>query len=61
MPPDATAAFLEALQAERGAAKNTLAAYARDLADFAEFAGADFAAADRATLESWLADLAARQ
>ena len=27
-------AFLEAIQAERGAAENTVQAYARDLADF---------------------------
>ncbi|MFN0194877.1 MAG: site-specific tyrosine recombinase XerD [Aestuariivirga sp.] len=31
--------FLEMMSAERGAARNTLAAYGRDLADFAEFAG----------------------
>ncbi len=31
--------FLEMMQAERGAAKNTVAAYARDLADYASAAG----------------------
>ena len=53
-------AFLEAMQAERGAAANTLTAYARDLGDFAEFAGRDFWRADRARVEAWLADLDAR-
>ncbi|MEC9434664.1 MAG: tyrosine recombinase [Pseudomonadota bacterium] len=53
-------AFLEAMQAERGAAANTLAAYGRDLTDFAEFAGAGFWRADRAGVEAWLADLDAR-
>jgi len=33
------AAFLEMLAAERGASKNTLESYGRDLADFAEFSG----------------------
>jgi integrase/recombinase XerD len=37
-------AFLEMLAAERGAARNTLAAYAADLADFASFLGARGAA-----------------
>ncbi|MEM6744594.1 MAG: tyrosine recombinase [Pseudomonadota bacterium] len=55
------ALWLEALQAERGAAANTLAAYARDLDDLAAFAGPDWAeTADRDMLEAWLADLAAR-
>jgi integrase/recombinase XerD len=31
--------FLEMMSAERGAARNTLVAYGRDLSDFAEFAG----------------------
>ena len=55
--------FLEALAAERGAAGNTLAAYARDLADFAAWlgaAGATLSGADRATVEAYLEDLAAR-
>ena len=33
-------AFLETLAAERGAARNTLAAYTADLQDFAAFAAA---------------------
>ncbi len=53
-------AFLEAMQAERGAARNTLLAYARDLEDFADFIGPAFAGADRAGIEAWLADLDAR-
>ncbi len=53
-------AFLEAMQAERGAARNTLLAYARDLQDFADFAGPGFAEADRARIEAWLGDLEAR-
>ncbi|MFO7855921.1 MAG: tyrosine recombinase [Paracoccaceae bacterium] len=56
----ATAAFLEALQAERGAAPNTLAAYRRDLADLAAFLGTDWAEAEREALEDWMADMAAR-
>jgi integrase/recombinase XerD len=55
--------FLEALAAERGAARNTLAAYARDLCDFALWlgaAGASFAGADRATIEAYLEELAGR-
>lgn len=52
--------FLEAIRAERDAADNTLAAYARDLADFADFLrprGLDFAAATRADVEAYLVDL----
>ena len=55
--------FLEALAAERGAAGNTLAAYARDLGDFAAWAGATgatLAGADRTTVEAYLEELAAR-
>jgi integrase/recombinase XerD len=50
-------AFLEMLAAERGAARNTLLAYAADLTDFAAFAatrGAAPAAADEALLRAWL-------
>jgi integrase/recombinase XerD len=53
-------AFLEAMAAERGAARNTLAAYARDLGDFARWLGgrgADLAHADRAAIEDYLAEL----
>ncbi|MCE2920746.1 MAG: site-specific integrase, partial [Roseomonas sp.] len=56
-------AFLEMLAAERGAARNTLAAYQADLQDFAGFAAAKGAAlhgADSALLRAWLAGLAAR-
>ncbi|MGC8477844.1 MAG: tyrosine recombinase [Acetobacteraceae bacterium] len=49
-------AFLEMLAAERGAAANTLAAYAADLADFAAFAG-DPAEADAATVAAYMAGL----
>jgi len=50
------------LAAERGAARNTLAAYAADLADFAAFAaarGRAVHAADAALLREWMASLAA--
>ena len=50
-------AFLEMLAAERGAARNTLLAYAADLADFAGFAaarGMGPSAADEAVLRAWL-------
>ena len=59
-PREPLRAFLEALQAERGAAPNTLAAYARDLRDLAEFAGADWPETGRETLEAWLGDLESR-
>jgi integrase/recombinase XerD len=55
--------FLEAIRAERDAAANTLAAYARDLRDFATFLaprGGDFASAGRAEIEAYLVDLADR-
>ena len=53
-------AFLEMLVAERGAARNTLAAYAADLEDFASFAaarGQAVAGADAATLHAYMAGL----
>jgi integrase/recombinase XerD len=56
-------AFLEMLAAERGAARNTLLAYRRDLDDFAGFAeshGQAPAGADQATLSLYLRALAAR-
>jgi integrase/recombinase XerD len=56
-------AFLDALAAERGAAANTLAAYARDLRDLSAYLaanGRDDRSADRADIEAWLADLEAR-
>lgn len=49
--------FLEARAAEQGAALNTLAAYRRDLDDFAQWLaarGADFAGADRAAVQDYL-------
>ncbi|MFM8614792.1 MAG: shikimate kinase, partial [Alphaproteobacteria bacterium] len=51
-------AFLEMLAAERGAARNTLAAYQADLEDFAGFAatkGVALHGADSALLRAWLA------
>src|SRR5665213_429395 len=60
---DWTDAFLEMMAAERGAAANTLTAYARDLADAATFlakGGADLASAGAGDIEAWFADLGAR-
>ncbi|KUF08875.1 tyrosine recombinase [Pseudoponticoccus marisrubri] len=51
--------FLDALAAERGAAANTLAAYARDLAHVSEWLGdrgQDFASAGRHDYEDYLVD-----
>jgi len=64
-PPDQrlVALFLDMLAAERGAQKNTLAAYSRDLADFTSFLGsAGRAVASAATedLRAYLGDLAVR-
>jgi integrase/recombinase XerD len=56
-------AFLEMLAAERGAARNTLLAYRRDLDDFASFCAARSCAihaADRETLGAYLRCLAAQ-
>ena len=56
-------AFLEMLAAERGAARNTLLAYAADLADFAGFAAARGEAphaAGEALLRDWLEPLSLR-
>ena len=53
--------FLDAIQAERNAADNTLLAYHRDLAAFSEFLAArghDFNSANRDTIEDFLIDLA---
>ncbi|MFO1208354.1 MAG: site-specific tyrosine recombinase XerD [Amaricoccus sp.] len=55
--------FLEAIQAERDAARNTLLSYARDLTDFAAFLaarGSDYATAGRAEIEAYLVDQADR-
>jgi integrase/recombinase XerD len=56
-------AFLEMLAAERGAARNTLLAYKRDLDDFAGFAAAQGQApfaADQDTLSAYLRALSAQ-
>src|ERR1700733_9697136 len=53
-------AFLELLIVERGAARNTIDAYARDLSGFAEFAAARghaAAAADADTCQGYMASL----
>ena len=53
-----TDAFLEMLAAERGAARNTLLAYAADLEDFSAFAAAQGtgpAEADESLLRAWIA------
>lgn len=58
-----TAAFLEARAAEAGAARNTLAAYARDLSDFAgwlDARGLDPASAAEPEIEAYLAALGAQ-
>ena len=63
LPPDRhlIETFLEALQAERGASANTLAAYRRDLTDFARWLdGRAFADATRETIESYLGALERR-
>ncbi|MEO1491063.1 MAG: site-specific tyrosine recombinase XerD [Pseudomonadota bacterium] len=54
------ATWLDALGAERGASANTLAAYARDLVDFATWLGGDgLIDADRAAIERYLGHLTA--
>jgi len=53
-------AFLEMMSAERGAARNTIAAYARDLADYAQFLGRKGVAvtsAGREQVTQYLAEL----
>ena len=53
--------FLDMLAAERGAARNTLDAYQRDIDDYLEFLGGralDAVAAD--DIRAWLADISAR-
>ncbi len=57
------AAFLDAIAADRAAARNTLAAYARDLADLAGFLaarGRGWAGAQRGDLDAWLVALDAQ-
>ncbi len=56
-------AFLEMLAAERGAAANTIAAYTRDLEDYAGFLatlGRDALGADAEAIRAYLADLHTR-
>jgi integrase/recombinase XerD len=55
--------FLEAIQAERDAARNTMMAYARDLGDFQAFLalrGEDFSTAGRSAIEAYLVNQADR-
>lgn len=55
--------FLEMLSAERGAAKNTLEAYRRDLDDYVGFIegrGRDADTADAGDIRAWLSDLSKR-
>ncbi|MBI1405596.1 MAG: tyrosine recombinase [Caulobacter sp.] len=56
-------AFLEMMAAERGAARNTLTAYGRDLEDAAAFLkgrGVGFGDAAAEDIEAWFIDLSAR-
>ena len=59
-----TEAFLEMMSVERAAARNTLIAYARDLADAEAFlkrgGGGGLAVADAPTVEAYFAELGAR-
>jgi integrase/recombinase XerD len=55
--------FLEAIQAERDASRNTLLSYARDINDFSAFLDKrerDLATAGRADIEAYLVEQAAR-
>ncbi|HEY4274345.1 MAG TPA: site-specific tyrosine recombinase XerD [Rhizomicrobium sp.] len=54
---DLIEAFLEMMSAERGAGANTLAAYARDLADFAAYPKTGLAGASREDIRGYLASL----
>lgn len=59
MPRSWLPQFLEAIQAERDAARNTLLSYGRDLTDFAGFLearGSDLERAGRAEIEAYLVD-----
>jgi len=53
-------AFLEMLSAERGAAQNTLDAYARDLLDASEYLGGRLTTAEASDLAGWMRDLSSR-
>nr|WP_051408042.1 site-specific tyrosine recombinase XerD [Rhodobacter capsulatus] len=62
LPRERIAVFLEAQAAEAGAARNTIAAYGRDLSDFLDFTtakGLDLITLDRAAVEDWLVRLEA--
>lgn len=55
------AAFLDMLASERGAARNTLDAYERDVSDYLAFLGArDLGDVSPQQIRDWLGDLAAR-
>jgi integrase/recombinase XerD len=54
---DLIEAFLEMMSAERGAGANTLAAYGRDLTDFAAFPKTGIAAASRDDIRAYLVHL----
>ena len=61
--PDSLVAFREMLSAERGAAKNTLDAYERDIRDFWNFIKEDDTTLEKATtedIEDYLEELAER-
>lgn len=51
--------FLDMMSAERGASRNTLAAYARDLSDFAAAVGGPIRDADQAAVKKYLTLLSA--
>jgi len=56
-------AFIEMLMVERGAARNTILSYGRDLSDFADYAakrGLALPAADMATCQAYMASLHGR-
>ncbi|MET3790946.1 site-specific tyrosine recombinase XerD [Aquamicrobium terrae] len=53
-------AFLEMMSAERGAARNTLDSYRRDLEDASDIIGGGLGGADAAALRAYLDDIAGR-
>ena len=60
MPVPHIEGFIEMLSAERGAARNTLEAYRRDLADFATFLSSDISAAATEDIRRYLESLSER-
>jgi integrase/recombinase XerD len=54
-------AFLEMLSAERGAAENTLAAYARDLEDASDFLNGQLCKAETEDIQAFIASLTRRR